>query len=90
MKISGDQIRAARGYLDWTIGDLSKAAGVSDSTIRAIEKPVSAITGGLAATLQWRSDAREQSIEKLADALRKSGVTFLRETAQGTGLRCRR
>ena len=87
MKITGAQIRAARALLDWTIGDLSAAAGVSDSTIRSIERPNSAITGGLAATLEYRAQAREDSVKKLADALTAAGITFLAPTAQGVGLR---
>ena len=89
MKITGAQIRAARGFLDWTIGDLSAASGVSDTTIRSIEKNSGAtqITGGLEPTLEYRTSARDESIKKLADALEKAGITFLPESAQGVGLR---
>jgi len=89
MKITGAQIRAARAFLDWTIGDLSAAAGVSDSTIRSIERHNGAtqITGGLQPTLEYRATAREESIAKLAHALTAAGITFLPETALGAGLR---
>jgi ribosome-binding protein aMBF1 (putative translation factor) len=87
MKITGDQIRSARAWLDWTIGELATAAGVSDSTIRDIEKPATERTGGLEQTLPYRANARAQSIAKLANALTAAGITFLPETAQGTGLR---
>jgi DNA-binding transcriptional regulator YiaG len=88
MTITGDQIRAARAFLDWTIADLARAAEISDSTIRAIEKPATERTGGgLEQTLAWRANLREQSIAKLADALTAAGITFLHETAQGAGLR---
>jgi transcriptional regulator with XRE-family HTH domain len=89
MKITGAQIRAARAFLDWTLADLSKASGVSDSTIRSIEKisgsPV--ITGGLDATLVYRTSARDESVEKLVQALEAAGITFLSEAPDGVGLR---
>jgi predicted transcriptional regulator len=90
MKITGAQIRAARAFLDWTIGDLSAAAGVSDPTIRSIEKHNGAAqiaAGGLGHTLEYRTKAREESIKKLADAMERAGITFLPETAAGVGLR---
>jgi transcriptional regulator with XRE-family HTH domain len=92
MKITGAQIRAARAFLDWTINDLSAAAGVSDPTIRSIEKHNGAAqiaAGGLGPTREYRTNAREESIRKLADALEKAGITFLPETALGAGLRGR-
>ena len=90
MKITGAQIRAARAFLDWTIGDLSAAAGVSDPTIRSIEKHNGAAqiaAGGLGPTRDYRANAREESIRKLADALERAGITFLPESAHGVGLR---
>jgi hypothetical protein len=90
MKITGAQIRAARAFLDWTIGDLSAAAGVSDPTIRSIEKHNGAAqiaAGGLGPTRDYRANAREASIRKLADALERAGITFLPESAAGVGLR---
>jgi transcriptional regulator with XRE-family HTH domain len=89
MKITGAQIRAARAFLDWTIKDLSAAAGVSESTIRSIEQHNGAIqiTGGLEPTLEYRVSARVASINKLADALTVAGITFLPETTLGVGLR---
>ena len=35
--ITSEQIRMARGALDWTIADLERACGVSERTIRRIE-----------------------------------------------------
>ncbi len=40
MIITGKQIRAARGYLDWTRVELAKFSGVSPETIKNIEKGV--------------------------------------------------
>lgn len=37
MSIQGYQIRAARGYMNWTRADLAREAGVSVETIKRIE-----------------------------------------------------
>jgi transcriptional regulator with XRE-family HTH domain len=89
MKITGAQIRAARAFLDWTLADLAKASGVSDSTIRSIERNsgVPTITGGLDTTLQYRTSARDDSIEKLVRALEAAGIEFLPERGGSVGLR---
>lgn len=89
MKITGSQIRAARAFLDWTIAELSTAAGVSDSTIRSIESNSgkTQIVGGLESTVSYRTKARDESVEKLQRALEKAGVTFLPETTAGVGIR---
>jgi hypothetical protein len=41
--------------------------------------------GGLGPTREYRANAREESIKKLADALEKAGITFLPESSQGVG-----
>jgi transcriptional regulator with XRE-family HTH domain len=89
MKITGAQIRAARAFLDWTLADLTKASDVSDSTIRSIERNsgVPAITGGLDTTLQYRTSARDDSVEKLVRALEAAGIEFLPERGGSVGLR---
>jgi len=38
--ITPEQLRAARGLLDWSRGDLSKACGISSETIKNIERGV--------------------------------------------------
>ena len=89
MKITGAQIRAARAFLDWTLADLAKVSGVSDSTIRSIEKnsgmPI--ITGGLDTTLKYRTSARDESVERLVGALEAAGIEFLTERGGSVGLR---
>jgi len=61
---------------------------VADPTIRSIEKHNGAAQiAGLAHTREYRTNAREESIKKLADALEKASITFLPETAAGFGLR---
>jgi transcriptional regulator with XRE-family HTH domain len=85
MKITGAQIRAARAFLKWTITDLAKASDVGISTVQEIEK----IDGEprVVSTLQWRSDARDEAIEKIHHALTDAGITFLPANSQGTGIR---
>lgn len=85
MRVTGAQIRAARAFLKWTIADLAKAAGVGISTVQEIEK----IDGEprIDSTLQWRSAARDEAIEKIQRTLEGAGITFLPANAQGIGIR---
>jgi len=87
MKVTGAQIRAARAFLKWTVADLAKVAGVGISTIQEIEK----IDGEprIESSLQWRSAARDEAIEKIQRALVEAGITFLPTNAQGSGIRGR-
>jgi hypothetical protein len=68
-----------------TIADLAKAAGVGISTVQEIEK----MDGEprVSSTLQWRSDARDEAIEKIGRTLTEAGITFLPANAQGVGIR---
>ncbi|WP_246510189.1 transcriptional regulator [Bradyrhizobium glycinis] len=85
MRITGAQIRAARAFLRWTAADLAKSAGVGISTVQEIEK----IDGEprIESSLQWRSAARDEAIEKIGRALSGAGITFLPPNAQGAGIR---
>jgi transcriptional regulator with XRE-family HTH domain len=85
MKITGAQIRAARGFLKWSVSKLAQQADVGISTIQKIED----VDGEprVASTLQWRSDARDEALAKIVAALEKAGITFLPANAQGVGLR---
>lgn len=85
MKITGAQIRAARAFLKWTIADLAEASDVGISTVQEVEK----IDGEprVVSTLQWRTDARDQAIEKIERTLSKAGITFLPANTQGSGIR---
>jgi transcriptional regulator with XRE-family HTH domain len=87
MKITGAQIRAARAFLNWTVADLVKAAGVSPSTVQKVED----VDGEPLASpeRQWRAIKRDESLTKMRGALEKAGITFLPDTAQGVGLRGR-
>ena len=85
MKITGAQIRAARGFLNWTVVHLAKEADVGISTIQKIED----VDGdpGITSTLQWRTDARDEAVAKITETLQAAGITFLAETRDGVGLR---
>lgn len=73
--LTGAQVRAARGFLKWTVADLAKASGVGISTIQRIESD-----DGFPA-------ARGGNIEAVHAALIEAGITFLPEDSQGQGVR---
>jgi transcriptional regulator with XRE-family HTH domain len=85
MKITGAQIRAARGFLKWSVSKLAEQADVGISTIQKIEDVDGDPT--IASTLQWRSDARNEALAKIVASLEKEGITFLLANAKGAGLR---
>jgi hypothetical protein len=61
-KLTGAQIRAARGILRWSVKDLADNAGVSKSAIRRLEETDGA-SGG-------------ETIAPIARALTKAGIAF--------------
>ncbi len=63
--ITGAQIRAARGIVNWSVRELSAASSVSSSTIRRLEE------------LQGPPAAPEPALAAIEDALTKAGVEFL-------------
>jgi DNA-binding XRE family transcriptional regulator len=75
IEITPELCRAARGLLDWTQADLSKAAALSAVSIRAFEK------GGT---------MRERNKRALLDAFQAAGVQFIGENGGGPGVRLRR
>lgn len=77
MKVTGAQIRAARGFLKWSVAKLAEQAGVGISTIQKIED----VDGdpNIDSGLQWRSDARAESLAKIVTAMEKAGVKFFSE-----------
>lgn len=79
---TGDQIRAARAMLNWTVGRLSEAAGVSWRTIQRAELSGAGVPRMHIATL-----------EKIRDALEAAGIEFLhanqRSPGGGPGIRRR-
>jgi predicted transcriptional regulator len=85
VKITGAQIRAARGFLKWSVVHLAKKAGVGVSTVQKIED----VDGdpSIASTLQWRTDARDEAIAKIKETLEAAGIEFLPERGGSVGLR---
>ena len=74
--ISGEQARAARGFLDWTRDDLVAASGVSKQTLIRFE---SGTTG-----------TRHAAIIAIRNALEAAGVEFIAENGGGPGVRLRK
>jgi transcriptional regulator with XRE-family HTH domain len=68
--MTGAQIRAARGFLDWSVRDLGKKAKVHFNTVHAIER--------------GKSVAKPETLAAIRKALEKAGVQFTDD--QGCGL----
>ncbi|TAI60319.1 transcriptional regulator [Bradyrhizobium sp. Leo170] len=87
MKITGAQIRAARGFLHWSVAKLAERANVGISTIQKIED----VDGDAAieSNQAWRSEARADALRKIVATLEAAGITFLPANAQGNGIRRR-
>ena len=60
--MTGAQIRAARGFLDWTVRDLGKKAKVHFNTVHAIER--------------GKSVAKPETLAAIRKTLEKAGVQF--------------
>jgi hypothetical protein len=88
MQLTGSQVRAARAFLDWNISDLAKASGVSDKTIRLIESRGTGpqISGGLDATIDYRSAGRLESMKKIQVTLEKAGIEFSSDGVSRVGV----
>lgn len=63
--LTGAQLRAARGILNWSVRELAQAAAVSSSTIRRLEE------------MDGPPPSREESLAPLQAALEAGGVEFL-------------
>lgn len=70
------QIRAARGMLDWSMVDLSKAARISVSMVQRFESSGNPLVS-------------EDVVALMQDALETEGVRFLSDDGAGPGVRCR-
>lgn len=75
--ITVQQLRAARGLLNWSQSDLAKRAGLSQPTVKRVES---------ARGLKVSDDARQ----KLRAALEAAGVEFTNGNAPGVRLKPRR
>jgi PAS domain S-box-containing protein len=75
--VSGAQIRAARGILEWSVRELSEASGASSATIRRLES-----LDGL-----WA--AGHPMLRPIRDALVEAGIEFLVFPSGPPGVRAR-
>lgn len=73
--ITGAQIRASRGILNWSVGDLSNAAGVTAAVIRRLE------------TNEGASPKSKADVDALTAALSDAGVEFTFERGVAPGVR---
>jgi transcriptional regulator with XRE-family HTH domain len=61
--ITREQIRAARGLLDWTQAELAKAAGLSEVAVKNLER--------------GRTDPRASTLTAIQEAFDRAGLVFL-------------
>jgi transcriptional regulator with XRE-family HTH domain len=74
-KVSIRQIKAARALLNWSQEQLATAAGVSIPTIKRLEAQDGPLGG------------REETVTRILNSMRASGVEFIDENGGGPGVR---
>jgi transcriptional regulator with XRE-family HTH domain len=67
--MTGAQIRAARGFLDWSVRDLGKKAKVHFNTVHAIER--------------GKSAGKPETLAAIRKVLEKAGIEFTNGTRPG-------
>jgi len=77
LAITGMQIRAARGALNWSINDLSKNAGVPTATLVRYE------------TSDGIPRSRKGHLETVLRTLVSAGIEFIGTPEDGPGIRLR-
>ena len=75
--ITGGQVRAARGFLKWSIADLASKSGVSVPTIQRLEQ-----ADGIPGT-------KAQTLVDLRAAFEEAGLEFIGTPDNGPGVRFR-
>lgn len=73
--ITGAQIRMARGYANLSTKALADLSGVSESTVKRMEKE-----NGI-------PSASASNLAKVEDALKAQGIEFIPENGGGAGIR---
>jgi transcriptional regulator with XRE-family HTH domain len=71
--MTGAQIRAARGFLDWSVRDLGKKSKVHFNTIHAIER--------------GKSIGKPETMAAIRKAIEKAGVQFTSGKRPGVRLK---
>ena len=74
-ELTGGQIRMARGYLRWSVSDLSERAGVGQSTVKRAE-----LSDGV-------PPLTRPNLKAIRDALESAGIEFIAENGGGAGVR---
>lgn len=69
------QIKAARALLAWSQADLAKRSGISEPTVARLES-VDGELGG-----------REETTQKIRQAIEVAGIEFIQENGGGPGVR---
>ena len=77
-KVSVRQVKAARALLAWSQGDLARASGVSEPTIKRLESQDGDIGG------------KPETGEKIRTALEAAGVVIIAENGGGAGVRLKK
>ncbi|MDX0065934.1 helix-turn-helix domain-containing protein [Sinorhizobium meliloti] len=73
--ITPAQIKAARAMLDWKQTDLAAAAGLSEMSVKNVEK--------------GQKDSRMSTIQSIRSALEAAGIIFIDQNGNGPGVRLR-
>lgn len=75
LKVSIEQVKAARALLRWSQTDLAEASGVSLPTIKRLEASTGEMGGRLI------------TLDAIRSALEAAGVQFIAENGGGAGVR---
>lgn len=78
LKVSIEQIKAARALLGWSQGDLAQASGVSLPTIKRLEAGSGDLGG------------RPETISALCQALDAAGIDLIPQNGGGAGVRLKK
>ncbi|GGE05299.1 Helix-turn-helix domain-containing protein [Gemmobacter megaterium] len=78
LKVSIEQVKAARALLRWSQLDLAEASGVSLPTIKRLEAVAGEIGG------------REETANAIRAALEVAGVVFIPKNGGGAGVRLKK
>jgi predicted transcriptional regulator len=76
MTINPAQLRGARGLLNWSRGDLAKAAETTERTIARLE--------------DGEAEPRASTAEAIEKALEKAGIELIPANGGGPGVRLRK
>jgi transcriptional regulator with XRE-family HTH domain len=76
--ITTRQVKAARALLAWSQAELAKRSGVSEPTIARLE------------SFDGELGGREETSQKIQQAIERAGVEFIKENGGGPGVRLRK